>query len=322
MKFRQWLSVTATMLAATSFSHVHAQTFPDRPIKLLVGYAPGGPVDSTARIFARYFSEAMKTTIVVENKPGAGAVIAADATAKATPDGYTLNFVASPAITISPIVQKTKAFDPRTDFSYIGSVVHYANVLVVGPALPVNNVKELVAYAKKNPQGVSYGSAGVGSSNHLSGELLAQAEDVSMLHVPYKGSNPAMMDVIGGKTGYMFDIPIQANVQILAGKVKPLAVTSRTRNPSLPNVPTMIEAGIADFEVIGWFALMGPKALPKDVFTKLEKGLQNVAANAEFKAAIEKAGFQLVVENSDAMLARVTREYAMWEKVIQKAKIN
>lgn len=316
------LALGATLIGLSSFAQAQSQPWPSQPIKLLIGYAPGGPVDTTGRIFAKYFSEVLKTPVVVENRPGAGAMIAADATAKANPDGYLLNFVASPAVTIAPVVQKSKLFDPRKDLTYIGSVVQYTNVLVTGVNVPANSVKELVEYAQKNPTAVTYGSAGIGSSNHLSAELLSQSAKAPMLHVPYKGSNPALMDVVGGKITFMFDMPITIVPHIQAGKIKPLAVTSKQRLPSMPNVPTMIEAGIADYEVVGWFGLMGPKGLPADVTNKLKAAIDTVTQNPEFRETIQKAGYAIVVEDGNTLTARVVRELAVWEKVVADAKIN
>ena len=304
--------------ASSAFAQAN---WPDRPIKLIVGYAPGGPVDTTGRVFARYLSDELKQTVVVENRAGASGVIGADVTAKATPDGYTLNFVASPSLTISPIVQRSKLFNPRTDFTLISPIVNFANVLLIGPQIPAKNVAELVDFARKNPEKVSFGSAGFGGSNHLSAELLKQSTKTEMLHVPYKGNAPAMVDVIGGKVTFMFDITSTGKAFIDSGKARGLAVTSKERNPSLPNIPTMIEAGIPDFEVVGWFAVIGPKNIPQPIVAKLTAAVDAVKRNPEFIKTIEAGGYTLDKGNAKSLGATIDRDYKMWEDVITKGNI-
>ncbi len=314
------LFVACSTLAGSS---VFAQAnWPERPVKLLVGYSAGGPVDVTARTFARFLGEQLKQSVVIENRAGASGMIAADATAKANPDGYTLNFVASPSLTISPIVQKSTLFDPRKDFTLLGLVVSYANVLLIGPQVPAKTVKELIDYARKNPDKVSFGSAGFGGSNHLSAELLKQATDTQMLHVPYKGNSPAMMDVVSGKITFMFDITGTGRNFISSGQARGLAVTSKQRNPSLPDVPTMIEAGIADYEVVGWFGVTGPKAIPAAISDKLTAAIDAVKKNPDFLKAIEEGGYAVDMADNKEFAARIDRELKMWDQVVTKGKIE
>jgi len=310
-----------TLTVCASTAAIAQANWPDRPIKLIVAYPPGGPVDTTGRVFARYLGEELKQTVVVENRAGASGVIGADATAKATPDGYTLNFVASPSLTISPIVQRSKLFNPRTDFTLIGPVVNFANVLLIGPQIPAKTVSELVDYARKNPEKVTFGSAGFGGSNHLSAELLKQATNTQMLHVPYKGNAPAMVDVMGGKVTFMFDITSTGRAFIESGRARGLAVTSRERNPSLPNIPTMIEAGIANYEVLGWFAVIGPKNIPQPIVDKLTAALNAVKRNPEFIKSIEAGGYSMDNSDAKALGARINNEYNMWEDVVKKGNI-
>jgi tripartite-type tricarboxylate transporter receptor subunit TctC len=300
-----------------------AQTnWPERPVKLIVGYPAGGPVDVTGRTFARYLGEQLKQSVVVENRAGASGMLGADATAKANPDGYTLNFIASPTMTISPIVQRTKLFDPRQDFTMLGAVVNYTNVLLIGPQIPAKTVSELVAFAKANPDKVSFASAGFGGSNHLSAELLVQSTNSPMLHVPYKGNSPAMMDVISGKVTFMFDITSTGKVFVDSGQARALAVTSKERNPSMPNVPTMIEAGIADYEVVGWLAVAGPKNLPVEVINKLSKAIDVAKREPAFIKAVEEGGYTVDQANPKELNERILREYAMWERVIVKGNLQ
>jgi len=299
-----------------------AADYPDRPLRLLVGYAPGGPVDTTARVFAKYLGDKLGQTVVVENRAGASGMIASDATAKASPDGYLLGFAASPSLTISPLVQKSTLFDPRKDFTPIGMVVDYTNVLLIGPQNPAKTVGELVTYAKANPKAVTFGSAGVGASNHLSAELLQQQAQAPMLHVPYRGNSPAMIDVVSGKITFMFDITSTAIPFIKSGKARALAVTSRERNPELPDVPTMIEAGLPDYEVVGWYALMAPPALPDAIKTRLAKALKDVTQDAAFRQAMKNGGYTVDEGDGQAVQRRIEREYAMWADVIETANIQ
>lgn len=323
MHFKTLFAALATVGALSSVTVAHAENdYPQRSIRLLVGYAPGGPVDTTARVFAKYLGDKLGQIVVVENRAGASGMIASDATAKAPPDGYMLGFAASPTLTMSPLVQRSKLFDPRTDFSLIGLVVDYANVLVIGPQVPAKNVQELVSFAKANPDAVSFGSAGIGASNHLSGELLKRQTGAPMLHVPYRGNSPAMMDVVSGKITFMFDITSTAIPFIKSGKTQALAVTSKTRNPELPNVPTMIEAGLPDYEVVGWYALVGPRKLPDAVTKRLTTALAEVSNDPAFRQAMKDGGYTINEGNAKDLQARIDREYAMWADVIQSANIK
>jgi tripartite-type tricarboxylate transporter receptor subunit TctC len=317
-------SLAGALVMSTALTvPAQAQTnWPERPIKLIVGYPPGGPVDVTGRTFGRYLSEQLKQSVVIENRAGASGMLGADATAKATPDGYTLNFIASPTMTISPIVQRTQLFDPRQDFTMLGSVVNYTNVLLIGPQIPAKSVAELVAFAKANPEKVSFGSAGFGGSNHLSAELLVQSTNTTMLHVPYKGNSPAMMDVISGKITFMFDITSTGKVFVDSGQARALAVTSKQRNPSMPNVPTMIEAGIADYEVVGWLAVAGPKNLPAGVVSKLSNAIELAKKDPAFRKTIEDGGYTIDQASPKELHQRMLSEYAMWERVIIKGKLQ
>ncbi len=316
---------TAFLFAAglMTAANVNAQAaWPAQPIKLIVGYSPGGPVDTSARTFAKYLGDELKQPVIVENRTGASGMIAAESTSRAQPDGYTINFVASPTLTITPLIQKNAKLNLDKDFTYIGNIVDYTNVLVINKDIPVKNIQELVAYAKKDPNAVSFGSAGVGASNHLSAELLKQKTDTEMLHVPYRGNSPAMIDVIGGKITYMFDITSTAIPYIESGKVRALAVTSRERNAGLPNVPSMVEAGVKDYEVTGWYALITPKNLPTDIQEKLSTALANVTKNPDFDKTMQAGGYTINLSTGAELLDKAKREYAMWDEVIKKAKIE
>jgi len=262
-------------------------------VKLVVGYTPGGPVDGAARLLAPALAQELGTQVIVENRPGAGGSMGGDVVAKAAPDGTTLFFGASPTITINPNVQRKMPFDPMKDLTPIAPLVAYTNVLVVNKDLPVRSVADLLAYAKANPQKVFYGSAGVGSSNHLSGALLEKMSGAPMSHVAYKGSAPALSDVMGGTLAMMFDIIATSRPFIESGKVRALAVTSRQRNRMLPEVPTMIESGVADFDVGGWFGLYGPARIDPALVARINAAAVKVLAREAVAARLLDQGYEV-----------------------------
>lgn len=312
---------TLLMLLAPGISAA-SDTWPDKPVKLVVGYAAGGPVDTAARQFAKFFGDQIGQTVVVENRTGASGIIAAESVARSAPDGSVLYFLASPTLTITPHIQKGVQIDKDKDFRYLGNLVEYTNVLVVNNNLPVKSIQELVDYAKTNPGTLSFGSAGVGSSNQLSAELLKQRTGTQMLHVPYRGNAPAMIDVIGGKTSMMFDITGTAINYIKSGKVRALAVTSKTRNRALPDVPSMSEAGISDYDVTGWYGIVAPAKLSDATARKIEASLADVSSKPDYQEQMEKAGYTVSLRSGVELKSRVDKEYALWKQVTEKAGIN
>jgi tripartite-type tricarboxylate transporter receptor subunit TctC len=315
LKWLQGLTLSGAVLA----SGVWAQ--PTAPIRLLVGYAPGGPVDAAARLFAPVLARRLGQSVVVENRPGAGGVLAGDVVAKAVPNGQVLFFGASPTMTISPHVLKAMPFDTLRDLAPIAPILSYANMLVVNKDQPFRNVAELTAYARSNPGKVSYGSAGMGGSNHLSGELFAKRVGAQLTHVPYKGNAPAMTDVVGGQLTMMFDIVGTARNFVSTGRVRALAVTSRERNPSVPDVPTMRESGV-DFEVGGWYGLYGPATLPADQVQRLNEATRRALSQDELRSKLVEQGYDLWVGSPQTLAERATRELALWGSVTQGMKFD
>lgn len=307
------LALPAALQAQTA--HTTAGAAANQPIKLLVGYAPGGPVDAAARLFAPYFAQALGQTVLVDNKPGAGGVLAGDAVAKSAPNGLTIFFAGSPTMTISPHILGTLPFDPSKDLVPIAPILSYANVLVVNKDLPFRNVAELVAYAKAHPGQLSYGSAGIGSSNHLSGELFAARTGTQLTHVPYKGNAPAMTDVIGGQISMMFDIIGSARNYIASGRVRPLAVTSRERNASLPQVPSMQEAGVADYDVGGWIGLYGPAKMPAELVARYSEAARRALAQDELRRKLVEQGYDVWSGSAQALAERAARDFRLWGSV-------
>lgn len=299
-----------------------AQAPSDQAVKLLVGYAAGGPVDAAARLFAPTLARELGQPVIVENRPGAGGAMAGDSVARALPNGLVLFFAASPTITISPHILKAMPFDPAKDLTPIAPILSYANVLVANKDQPFKTVTELVAYARANPGKIAYGSAGMGASNHLSGELFALRTGTQLLHVPYKGNAPAMTDVIGGQINMMFDIIGSARNYISSGRVRAVAVTSRKRNASLPDVPSMREAGIADYEVGGWYGLYGPAKLSADRVARLNEATRKALANDELKNKLIEQGYDLWIGAPQVLAERAARELALWATVTKSIDVK
>ena len=291
-------------------------------VRLVVGYAPGGPVDAAARLFAPALSRELGQPVVVENKPGAGGAMGGDMVAKAAPNGLLLFFAASPTMTISPHILKAMAFDTAKDVTPIAPLVSYTNVLVVNKDQPFKTVPELVAYAKANPGKVAYGSAGMGASNHLSGELFALRTGATLNHVPYKGNAPAMTDVIGGQINMMFDIIGSARNYVASNRVRAVAVTSRERNASMPDVPSMREVGIADYDVGGWYALYGPAKMPADLVARLNDATRKALAGDELKNKLIEQGYDIWTGSPQLVSERAARELTLWGTVTKGIQVQ
>lgn len=291
-------------------------------IRLVVGYAAGGPVDTAARLIAPALARELGQQVVVDNRPGAGGVMGGDLVARAAPNGLLLYFAASPTMTITPHLLRTMPFDPARDLTPVAPVLSYSNVLVVNKDQPFRTVPELVAYAKSHPGQLAYGSAGVGASNHLSAELFARRVGIQMTHVPYKGNAPAMSEVIGGQINMMFDIIGSARNYVAAGQVRALAVTAAQRNASLPEVPTFAEVGVPDFEVGGWYGLYGPPRLPTALVERLNAGVRRALSDEALKARLQEQGYELWVGGPQLLAQRAARDLALWAGVTQGMEVD
>lgn len=291
-----------------------------QPLRLIVGYAAGGPVDQGARLFAPALSKELGVPVMVENKTGANATIAGTEVVRSKPDGLTLWFAASPTITISPNVMTKMPFDPAKDLTPVAPVLSYYNVLVVNNNEPYKSVRELVSYAKANPGKLAYGSAGVGGSNHLGALLFAKRSGIDMNHIPYKGNAPAMTDVMGGQLNMMLDIISTASNYIHSGKVRAIAVTSPQRNASLPDVPTFAESGIEGlkgFDVGGWYGVYGPKGMAPELVAKLNKAVKAALAQPDLKKRYKELGYDEWTGTPQKLAERGAQERAMWATVTQ-----
>ncbi|MFG5777535.1 Bug family tripartite tricarboxylate transporter substrate binding protein [Comamonas sp. J-3] len=297
-----------------SIASAQPKSFPNQPIKLVVGYSPGGSVDIVARKYGQKLSELLGQSVVVENKAGASGTVAASFVKNAAPNGYTLYFVASPTISITPAVTAT-SFDPIKDFSPIGSVVKYTNVLLVGQQSPYKTLQQLVDFGKANPGQLTYASAGNGSSNHLSGVLLGKYAGLSMTHVPFKGNAPAMAELMANRVAILFDLNTTAVAQVQSGSVRALALTSPTRNKKLPDTPTMVEAGYPDFNFEGWIGLLAPAQTPPDVVDALAQANQKIVADASFVADMENSGYDLDPVSVAELKKRIAYDYEFFKKL-------
>jgi len=294
---------------------------PDRPITLIVGYSAGGSVDIVARKYALKLQERLGQPVVVENRAGASGVVAAMAVKNARPDGTTIYFVASPAISITPAFVNAN-FDPVQDFVPVASIVKYANVLLVKADSPFNTVEELVSYGKRNPGAITYGSPGAGSSQHLSGALLAQRSGVDMVHVPYKGMAPAVLALLAGQLTMTFDVNNTAINQVRAGSVRPLAVTSAARNRQLPDTPTMMESGFKDFRSESWIGLLLPTQAAPQLVTYLADVNRSIVQDPDFINDMHASGYEMDDVSTADLATRIRTDYRFYTDFARTIQLN
>lgn len=312
--------LAAAMALATTPAAAQAD-FPIKPIHIVVPFSPGGIVDSIARVVGDKLSAKYGQTVIVDNKPGAGGAIATEAVARAPADGYTLLLV-SPGHAVNPTLQKVN-WNPVRDFRAIVGFGFVPNVFVVNSESPVKSMQELVDMAKKNPNPLTYATAGIGTSNHLSGELLAQDAGIKLTQVPYKGQPDAMSDLLAGRVDTMPLTMALALPQIKAGKLRPLAVTTAKRSTALPEVPTVAEAAkLPGYEVGTWFGLVTPAKTPEPVIRKLSTDVTEILAMPDVKAKLDTLGMEAELQDSAAFDVFVSREFDKWSKVIKQAGIE
>lgn len=269
------LFAAGTLLTCVTAS-VHAQTYPTKPVRLVVGFAPGGGTDMVARLLAQKLVDAMGQPFVVENRAGATGMIGAKMVATSAPDGYTLLLAHVNSQAIAPALVEKPQYDPVKEFAPVAYVGYVPNVLVINTAMPVKTVSELVARAKAKPEGLSYASPGVGSTNHLAGEMFRMESGAKLLHVPYKGSGPATVDLLGGQVDMNFDAMASAMPHIKSGRLRALAVTTPTRDPELLDVPTMAELGYKTFDITNWYGLVAPPGTPPAILSALNAAVLRI----------------------------------------------
>ncbi len=313
---RTWLLALACLAGGSA---AWAQgPYPQKTISLVVPYAPGGPTDAMARTLASAIKPVLGQTMIVENKAGAGANIGAEYVARAEADGHTLLFGTSAPLAINVNLYDKINYDPLRSFSPIIQIGHLPNVLVVHPAVPARNMKELIAYAKANPGKLSFASSGSGASSHLAGVLFNMRAGTDIQHIPYKGTGPALNDLLGGQVAMSFTDVLTALPHIKAGKLRVLGVTSAKRSGALPDVPTLMEQGLKDFDASVFFGIVAPSGTPQDVVTKLNAAFAQVMQQPDVKQRLAQQGLEPPPQTTPAQLAVTMRsEAAKWREVIK-----
>ena len=313
------------IIAALSATQVAAQTASDWPTKsitLIAPYAAGGSADTRMRLLARKLTEKLGQPVVVENKGGAGGVIGTAVIAKAIPDGYTIGSGNMAPLAVNPSMMKKMPYDPVKDIAPIILIEQAPLVLSVANSLPVKNLSDLIALAKKEPGKLTFGSSGIGGAHHLSGEMFRETAGLDITHVPYKGGSPAATDLMAGHLSMMFEMGYSALPSIQAGKIHPIAVTSKTRLTILPDVPTMAESGVADFESYNWQGIIGPAGIPTPIIEKLNKAFNEILKDPDVIKAIADTGSQVRGGSPETFAQFIETERSKWAKVIKSAGIK
>ncbi|RJF95558.1 Bug family tripartite tricarboxylate transporter substrate binding protein [Noviherbaspirillum saxi] len=314
-------AIIGGVVLSTAFSVAAADVYPSKPIKWVVPFTPGGAMDTMARTLGEKMSQSMKQPIIIENRPGAGGVVGSTMVAKSEPDGYTMMIV-SIGHAVNPSLYKKLSYDPIKDFEPVSLVGIVPNVLVVNPAVKAANVSDLVSLAKQQPGKLTFASAGSGTTIHLAGELFASMANIDILHVPYKGSAPAVTDLMGHQVDMMFDSVSSAKPYIDAGRLKPLAVTTSKRSSVLPNVPTVAEAGIKGYELSGWYAVFVPAKTPQPVVNRLNDELVKALKQADVKARFTQIGAEAVGSTPAELAKYLNSETAKWSEIVRARNIK
>ncbi|MDW5443594.1 tripartite tricarboxylate transporter substrate binding protein [Polaromonas sp. SM01] len=319
---RRTLTLGLLGLAVTTAPLAQAQTFPNKPVRWVVGYPAGGGTDFLARTIAAQMSTQLGQPVLIDNRPGAGAIIGADITAKAPGDGYTMFTADNGVLVYNPVLYKKLPYDPAKDFAPIGLMARAPLLLVAAPSAGIKDAKQMMAMAKADPGKLSYGSPGNGSPHHLAMELLKSRTGLFLVHVPYRGAAPALQDVMGGQIPLMMVDTSSGMSAIKAGKLVPLTILSAKRIPQLPDVPTMAELGFKDVEAYAWQGLVVPVSTPKDVQAKLTHEMQLALANADVKRKLFEAAWEPVPSDAAAMAAYTQSEIKIWHQLIKDRGIT
>jgi tripartite-type tricarboxylate transporter receptor subunit TctC len=309
-----WMAVFALALSGAV---AHAEGFPEKPVHFIVGFTPGGPSDIIARALGQKLSERWPQQVVIENRPGAGGNIAAEAAAKSAPDGYTWLLGNNSILATNQSLYRTLPFDPQRDFAPVALVAIQPNILVVNPAVPATTVKELIAFARARPGQLNYASSGAGAAAHLAAALFCAMAGVEMVHVPYKGAQPALTDVIAGQAQLMFATSASAIPYIRAGRLRALAVTTSRRSSSAPDLPTVSEAGLPGFEAITWHGVVVPRATPAPLVERLNADILQALRSRDLRERLESLGAELVPGSPQDFADYIAREIPKWAKVVK-----
>ncbi|MBR1194999.1 tripartite tricarboxylate transporter substrate binding protein [Bradyrhizobium sp. AUGA SZCCT0240] len=316
------LAVIIAVGFAASLNSAQAQNYPTRAIALVIPFAPGGSTSIVGRGIADKMSELLGEKVVVDNRPGAGGTIGTKAVAKSDPDGYTLVLGYTGTLAIGPSLYKSAGYDPRKDFAPIGLIGNAPNSLVVHPSFPAKTVAELIAHAKANPGKVNFGSAGAGTVSHITGEYFARTAGITLVHIPYKGTGPALTDLLGGHIPMAF-APIPAShSNVSAGKLRALAVTSTTRSGLLPDVPTMAEAGLAGFDASLYYGLAAPAGTPRPIIDKLNKVLRDALGSDEVKRQLANDGTEITPGTPEDYADFIDKDEKKWSQLIKTSGVE
>ncbi len=320
-QFLRWLAAGACTAAMLQALPAAAQNWPARPVRIVVPFATGGPADVYARFLAQRLPDLLGQPFVVENRPGAGAVIGTDLVAKSPADGYTL-LLMSNTHTVNETLVQNKPYDLDRDFVAVAPINYSDLVLVAHPAVPVNNVRDVLKMAKERPGKLNYASSGTGTPYHMAGELFKSMSDTKIVHIPYKGSSGARTDVLGGQVDMMFDAVTTMTEQVKAGKVKAIATTGKVRSAVLPDVPTVNESGVPGYEATIWLGLLAPKGTPAAVVGRLNEAVSRIVAQPDVQQAWAKQGAVPLMMNPQAFEKYVRDDVQKWSKVIKSANIK
>ena len=313
------ISVLATAVAPAS---AEAQAYPSRPLRFIVPFPPGGSTDIYARIIGPRLADTLRQQIVIDNRPGAGGALGADLAAKAPPDGYTIWLGQTNNLAIGPAMRTKNSYDPVRDFSPITLLMQAPQVMVVNAGSPITSIKELIAAAKSKPGTLTFASAGIGSSGHVAGELLNQAAGVNITHVPYKGASPAMIDLRGGRVTFLATSLASAAQFVKDGKIKGIATTGLKRARLMPDVPTVAESGVPDFEVASWHGMLAPAKVPREIIARLNREIVAILDKPEVRDALLSEGGDITPGTPEEFAVFLKSEAQKWAKVIKQAGIT
>jgi len=315
------IGLLGVMLCFYGLAFAQELKYPTKPIKMVVGYAPGGGSDIMGRLIAPHITKATGQPIIVENKPGAAQNVAAEIVARAPKDGYTL-FMSSASLSVNVSLYAKLNYDPVKDFAPVALFGMAPNVLLIHPSFPAANLKEFIAVVKKNPGKYNYSTSGIGSTQHLTGELLKLTLNSDIVHVPYKGTGPSMTALAGGEVNFSLGNVASALPMLTAGKIKAIGITSAKRSPLLPDVPTMIEGGLPDFVTGTWFGLLAPAGTPSSVVNSLNAVIVKIVKTDEFRQQLAQIGMDPVAEPPEHFQKFLLEEINRWSKVVKAAKIK
>jgi tripartite-type tricarboxylate transporter receptor subunit TctC len=313
----------AALLATLTFATAHAQTaYPNRPIRVVVPFAAGGPTDAAMRIIAPRFSEFLGQQIIIENRGGAGGATGTELVAKSTPDGYTLVHGSIGGLAVSTTLNPTLGYNTLRDLAPISQTVNVAYIVTLHPSVPAKSIKELIALAKARPGKLNYGTGGAGTGPHLAGELLNMMAGVSLVHVPYKGTGPALTALLSGEVDITFDNLLIVLPQIKAGRVRPIAATGDTRSKLMPDLPTIAESGLPGFSASGWYGLLAPVATPKDIVTRLNVDFTRALRSPDVNERLNSMAAEPAPGTPEQFAAFIRSETEKWAKVVRATNMK